>query len=394
MTYNDEQIFDKLKKAIGNNSITEEDLSKLLESDSLTYEEVKNILKVFSDFRLKLSEHMKLDKVIFLFGNGASIYAGSKDTRNFNLSVITKKSSYCDIDDIISKINGMGIEDQLNALITIRTYFKIMQDVAKEEIVKQLIEDIKRNLIDNFVNSVDYERLKLHEIFLFKLRSLSCLLKSSIYTPNYDLAFEYVMDSLRIEYKDGFTGFVNRVFDARTFMSKDKVTLVKLHGSVNWKIDGQKIKEVQPLFSSGKVQINDAASVLIYPTSNKLYQTYATPYSELMRYMLNEMEVGKNVIIVLGYKYGDEHINEILLKALENPYNIYYFFIYDPNDKNDFIDNICSLSDSMPNINLLCGKIWASFNTFVKYLMPATAEKTDQEKVLELLKKVLTDDSH
>ena len=42
-----------------------------------------------------------------------------------------------------------------------------------------------------------------------------------------------------------------------------------------------------------------------------------------MRHMLDEMEIGKNVIIVMGYKYGDDHINEILFKALENPNNIW-----------------------------------------------------------------------
>ena len=36
------------------------------------------LLIAFSELRLKLAEHMKLDDVLFLFGNGASMYAGSK----------------------------------------------------------------------------------------------------------------------------------------------------------------------------------------------------------------------------------------------------------------------------------------------------------------------------
>ena len=135
--------------------------------------------------------------------------------------------------------------------------------------------------------------------------------------------------------------------------------------------------------------IEDTKPVLIYPTSHKLYQTFSTPYSELMRHMLEEAETGNNVIIVIGYKYGDDHINEILIKALENPNNIFYYFLYDPYEEGIFIDQVKRLAVSMPNINIMTGKILADFKTFVKYLLPATPEKTDQEKAIELLRKVM-----
>ena len=129
--------------------------------------------------------------------------------------------------------------------------------------------------------------------------------------------------------------------------------------------------------------------VLIYPTSDKLYQTYATPYSELMRHMLDEMKSGSNTVVVIGYRYGDEHVNEILYKALENPKNIFYFFSYNELDKCDFIDEVRELGRNMPNINILSGCILASFDIFVSYIMPAVAEQTEHEKILETLKKVL-----
>ncbi len=348
----------------------------------------EDMLVAFSDLRLKLAEHMKLDDVLFLFGNGASIYAGSQDTRDFKLD--DYKVKYADLSNIIDEIGKLWeIEDQLNALITVRAYYNLVKDEVKEKTVSDLIDEIKGVLIENFVNSVDYRKLSLHEIFLLKLRTFGCLKRTEIYTPNYDLAFEYSLDKLAIEYKDGFSGFVNRLFDPRTLQGKDKTGLVKIHGSVNWIVENGKVKEFQPKFEGGKVIIDDTAPVLIYPTSHKLYQTYSTPYSELMRHMLDEMETGKNVVIVLGYKYGDEHINEILYKALENPNNIFYFFLYNPAEEGDFIDQLKRLADSMPNINILTGKVLADFKTFVKYMLPATPEKTDQEKAIELLQKVL-----
>ena len=47
------------------------------------------------------------------------------------------------------------------------------------------------------------------------------------------------------------------------------------------------------------------------------------------------------------------------------------------------------LGRNIPNINILSGKVLASFDVFVKYILPAVDEKTDEEQVLNLLQKVL-----
>lgn len=399
MIYNSEYLISKLNNKLNKEQhiSSEQELINFIEPKR---EEEKNgysmylpteeCLEAFSELRLKLAEHMKLDDVLFLFGNGASIYAGSKDTRSFKL--VDYKSSYSDCSTVIDQVgNFTGIEEQLNALIIIRSYYKIVEESHSEKQMERLIEEIKKELIDNFVNSVDYNNLLFHEVFLLKLRTFGCLKRTSIYTPNYDLAFEYSLDKLGIEYKDGFSGFVNRIFDPRKLQGNDKTALVKIHGSVNWTVENGKIKEFQPKFEGGKVKIDDSIPVLIYPTSNKLFQTYSTPYSELMRNMLDKMETGKNVVVVMGYRYGDDHINDILYKALENPNNMFYFFLFNPDEKIDFIDRIKLLSENMPNIHILTGRVLADFKNFVKYMLPATPEKTDKEKAIELLQKVLTD---
>ena len=56
--------------------------------------------------------------------------------------------------------------------------------------------------------------------------------------------------------------------------------------------------------------------------------------------------------------------------------------------KNDFINNMKKLTDQLPNINILSGHILADFQIFVKYIVPATYEKTDEEMIIDLLKKV------
>lgn len=356
------------------------------------------IKKAYSQLRLNMSEHMRLDNVVFLFGNGASIYAGSKNTTQTQLTNYLNDKEYSDIACVINNICEKipnSIEEQLNALNTVSGFYSLTSD-PKGKLVNKLITSIKSGLLTDYVNSINYKELYLHENMLLKLRNFDCLNKTRIYTLNYDLAFEYSMDKLGIEYRDGFTGFVNRIFDVRTLQNRALTSLIKIHGSVNWISDHGTIKEFQPRF----IEENDAIlfsmeeskqnSVLIYPSSNKLYQTYASPYSELMRNLLDELQIGKNTVVVLGYKYGDEHINDILLKSLRNPNNVFYFFYYDQQTSNDFINIVKSYSGSMPNINILEGKFLADFYNFVEYMLPSKPEKTDQEKAIEYMKKVFT----
>ena len=386
MILSSKRIIEELSKMRGTPITSEEEVLSMLKSDGNTCEE--EMLKATSEYRLKLGEHMKLDHVLFLFGNGASIYAGSKDTKEFHISDIINDERYKSIYEVLKSVDGLGMEEQLNRLIIIRAFFNITNNEG-EPLVTQLIADIKAQLINNFVNSIDYRKLTYHQMLIYKLRNYGCLPRTKIFTTNYDLAFEHSLDALSVDYTDGFTGFVNRQFDPRTLINSAKATLIKIHGSVNWVEEETKIKELQPRFVNGKACIEDTKPVLIYPTSNKLYQTYSTPYSELMRYMLNEMVTERNVILVMGYKYGDEHINEILYKALQNPQNVFYFFQYGETIGCNFIDDMIRLSESMPNINVISGKILASFDWFVKFLLPATPEKSDEERALELLQKVL-----
>ena len=398
---------------------TEEQLSATLNKDS---EITATASSVFDDLRLKIGRDMRLDHVIFLFGNGASMYAGSQSTMKFSLAEYLKDGNiakefqaiHVELNRICSSFEG--IEEQLNALITLESYYSIIQDSNTADIVSNLIDKIKGRLIESYVNKMDYTGLTWHEVLLRKLRSFGALSKTQIYTTNYDLAFEYAMDELFIEYRDGFSGFVNRLFDPRTLVESGKPSLVKIHGSVNWVSEDGRIKAIQPKFEQGHIVIkqDELKPVLIYPTSNKLHETYSTPYSELMRHMLDEMKSGSNAVIVMGYKYGDDHVNEILYKALENPRNVFYFFIFDDPDKDadhdkrdapdksddtdkrdaskksSFITEVRELAKNMPNINILIGPVLASFEVFVNYILPAAAEKTDEEQIIELLKKAVS----
>lgn len=389
MIYKTEDIYKRIKN--GPEISSESEFMNLYRPESgdptITYE---MLLPAFSDLRLALGQNFKLDHICFLFGNGCSIYAGSKSTTEFKLSDVVERDKLEEIKEVTVKLTGKTMEEQLNALLTVQEFYHILSD-DKEEIITAVINAIKEHLMKSYVNSVKYGELYLHEALLRKLRSFGCLGKVNLYTPNYDLSLEYILDKLGIEYANGFAGFVNRKFDPKSLQVARTTKLIKIHGSVNWVFDDKDkiIKEVQPHFSdNGTIDIADAEHVLIYPTAQKLYQTYNAPYSELMRSMLDEFESQRNVILVLGYRYADEHINEILYKAVANPKNIFYFFDYGDGSC-DFIQRMEEISKNTQNINILIGKFLGDFETFVKYILPAQAEKTDEERIFELLNKVM-----
>lgn len=103
MIYNTEYLQQEINRNQGKDSPN--DIHTLLEAvisqagTDASSNAIRIITEAFSPLRLKLAEHMKLDNVLFLFGNGVSMYAGSKDTRAFKLD--DYKAVYGDLDSII-----------------------------------------------------------------------------------------------------------------------------------------------------------------------------------------------------------------------------------------------------------------------------------------------------
>lgn len=378
MKYDWIYLIKQLRQARPDLCISSEDEICSLINDFTLHNE--DLMEAFAELSKRFGQSMRLsDHVIFLFGNGASMYAGSRSTMSFSLKNYIEEPGFNCIKSEVTKISDSvrgGIEDQLNALNAMAAHFNSIKD-DREEYVLRLIRLIKHDLIADFVNSLNYDDLSLHKMMFNRLTNFGVLSRTQIYTTNYDLAFEYIMDLLDIEYTDGFFGFVNRHFDSRVLAENGKPLLVKLHGSVNWINENDRIKEIQPMFKEGRLRLENTDPVLIYPTSDKLYQTFSAPYSELLRHMLDEMENGSNTVVVLGYKYGDDHINETLFQALNNSNNRFYFFIYGDPDECAFIRKVSSLKSRGADINILSGYVLPAFNVFVTKMLPLTENRLE-----------------
>ena len=147
-------------------------------------------------------------------------------------------------------------------------------------------------------------------------------------TTNYDLFNEYSLESNRIVYSTGFENTLYRNFNVNSFKQRvvddtnrykdvwqptsKEANLLKIHGSINWTSDesGQLIQK--NLFKQSDEEI------IIYPTMLKHRQTAQAPYSELFREFANVLQVPNTVLIVMGYGFPDEHINNIISQNLKH----------------------------------------------------------------------------
>lgn len=152
--------------------------------------------------------------------------------------------------------------------------------------------------------------------------------KVNIVTTNYDLFNEYSLESNRIVYSTGFENNLYRNFNVNSFKQRvvddtnrykdvwqptsKEANLLKIHGSINWTSDesGQLIQK--DLFKQSDEEI------IIYPTMLKHRQTAQAPYSELFREFANVLQVPNTVLIVMGYGFPDEHINNIISQNLKH----------------------------------------------------------------------------
>ena len=146
----------------------------------------------------------------------------------------------------------------------------------------------------------------------------------NIFTTNYDLFVENALDRLNYAYTDGFrqklrpefniTEYSRRPVDvAKRFRDHwSPVTpffkVYKLHGSLNW------IKRGDVIIRTAQWDTGEA--IVIAPTSSKYADSQGTPYSDLFRELSIELLKPNTTLVINGFGFGDEHINELLAQAV------------------------------------------------------------------------------
>lgn len=293
----------------------------------------------------KIQELFNMKNICFLFGAGTSngaipIMSELFKQVKIKLDLAGNEILKTYFEKLKPEQINNNLEEVLGLLYSERNYLKatLTEEELKENpcvLLIKLIEEVIFESINIDINATGNEKvLNTYKAFYQKvtLRNKD-LARVNVFTTNNDLFNEYAMDSLNINYINGFSGGLTKFFNPGLFnytFSKrmdtsiekfepveNMVYLYKLHGSVNWIEDKNdantffKIKEIP--YSAGN---SNAHTALVYPAPTKQNKSLGSPYVEMFREFQKKLLEQHTVLFVIGYSFSDEHINNIIYQAL------------------------------------------------------------------------------
>lgn len=306
-----------------------------------------------------------------LIGSGCSVPAVPLMGSTFN------KIKAANQDLFLGNFDGESsdIEGYLNWLNTgikfIEDYPEYGEKYTNLEKYKGSFLTTKQGLLDTIpreyteVNNVQKEVKKNYITFynlLFSIRGIKNYSPANIFTTNYDLFNEVALESLSIHYTNGFRGSVKRIFDPTVFQLrlvddqhryKDRwsvirnyVKLYKIHGSIDWYFDNDEVVQKSPNA--------DTENVVIYPTINKHFETQQTPYSEMFRALSISLQNPDSTLLILGYGFPDQHINQLISQALSNED---FSLIIFGNKEESNVETFLQSHQHKPNLHFIGGTV-------------------------------------
>lgn len=213
----------------------------------------------------------------------------------------------------LSQKNTKNLEDILS-------FIRSMKVVAIGGNVRgfslEVLESIEKEICEKIVSKLNVD-LPTEDTPYHKLANWISLHRNvpvEIFTTNYDLLMEQALEELSIPYFDGFVGARQPFFDLRAVeedLIPDHWTRIwKIHGSINWFQNEKKVFR-----TTQTKEIN--GSHLIYPSHLKYDQSRKMPYLALTDRLSEFIKRPNSVLLMVGYSFNDEHLNDIILNALE-----------------------------------------------------------------------------
>lgn len=143
-----------------------------------------------------------------------------------------------------------------------------------------------------------------------------------VFTTNYDLLLEQAFEVCRVPYFDGFVGSHRGFFDIHTIESDPLpqrwTRLHKLHGSINWRSD--------PNGHVYRTSLHDDGSMMvIHPSHMKYQHSRRMPYLAMMDQLRDFLRMQSSVLVIIGYSFSDEHINELIVETASNNATVMVF---------------------------------------------------------------------
>ena len=306
----------------------------------------------------EIAQCLQIENLNFLIGAGCSSYRDDTGAEKAipTMAGLAREFYDCNPDLKVDRKNAAkdlfpnNLEALINYLISLKN---ITTSEKSRKALSGKISIINKFIFERVCNTpYSKELIQLYKEFYLRIVKKTRQVPVNIFTTNYDLYSENALDELGIMYNNGFLGSAQRIFNPNSY---------------NYVV------------------------VENYPTPQKDRTTLMVPYSDLFRMMQNSLLKKNSVLISLGYSFGDEHINRIILNAL----SVYDFrlVIFGDSDMirklQEIGDNRIWIINSEDNIHY--------FNNFVERVLPTQDEEQREEieikKSLKKLAVVLGDSS-
>jgi hypothetical protein len=295
--------------------------------------------------------------------------------------------------------------DDAGALVLLKT-FLIPFFKSTRRLMTKALNDDDNKVLENYSNF-----LKAMSRILYERKSSILHKQATIFTTNYDLYFEYAFQSHRenMVMFDGFqkyssfdnesvfttTEYFNTIFNNGIIYNYQveipSINLIKLHGSLNWKIKNDKIVNSLDYMnsldaivkSSSDKDIKDFvdAFTLVLPQKNKFKKTVIDlTYYDQLRIFSNELDKENTALIVHGFSFADEHIYEIVKRAMRNPTLVLIIFCHDLDAKTDIEkkfdinNNVLIIFNETKKITMI------DMVEMLNNILPLYLKKSDEEK--------------
>ena len=211
-----------------------------------------------------------------------------------------------------------------------------------------------KNFIDTLLSYYDF--IKIIERILNQRKTNILPKQANIFTTNYDLFIEKASEKFAtIKFNDGFTRTPNlngkNIFSSQNFFNSlynngnlygykveiPTINLIKIHGSLTWKKDGENIHfNTQPVEAAKdesdiyQIQEFNSKFAVILPQKGKFREAVIDrTFYDLLRLYANELDKENTLLIAFGFSFEDEHIYDITKRALKNPTLRLMIFAFD-----------------------------------------------------------------
>lgn len=276
--------------------------------------------QVAAEFTAKLATRSR--HVCFLVGAGASRAAGLRDLAGLEAAVMARVPEEVK-PHVVRLLEGRNLEEALSRLRRIASL--VGPDGAFDGFDQASASATDAAMCAAIIAEISDADADLTSFVDFGSWAAGDYYRSPIevFTVNYDSLVEQGLEAVSALYFDGFVGALRGQFrpdlvEAIPPTSTDGlpasfVRLWKLHGSITWGIEVSDDGHRSVVRLGAPVGAGETAA--IYPSEEKYDASRRVPFVVLMDRFRRALDVPETLLVVTGYSFGDQHLNEIIFDA-------------------------------------------------------------------------------